>query len=218
MERIISRVAIRFCFWAFCLFCLSHCKRVSETDITVVDEEKEELIEAGVIEVIPAEESILNESEILEAPRKQTIEEIYLSQIGVREATGKNDGAEVEMYLRAVGLGKGYAWCSAFVAWCLNEVEIPHKVNAWSPTAENKSYFIYRDKNIVKEPRSGDVFTIWYASLKRIGHAGFYHKNQNDKIIVTVEGNTNDAGSREGDGVYKKYRSLNTIHSISRWE
>lgn len=211
-----TKVSVFVCSLCILLLCYSCTTDVRSNDI--VDEEKEELIEAGVIEVIPAEESILNEPEILEAPRKQTIEEIYLSQIGVRELTGKNDGPEVEMYLRSVGLSKGYAWCSAFVAWCLNEVEIPHKINAWSPTAENRNNFIYNNKNFVKEPRAGDVFTLWYNNLKRIGHTGFYHQNQNDKIIVTVEGNTNDAGSREGDGVYKKYRSLNTIHSISRWE
>jgi hypothetical protein len=212
------RTNIPIFIFSFYLFLLCHSCSPNVRGYDIVDEEREELIEAGIIEVIPAEESILNEPKILEEPKKPTLEEIYLSYVGVREATGKNDGPEVAKFLRAVGLDEGFAWCSAFAASCLDEAGIPHSINAWSPTAENRNNFVYTNNNFVKEPRSGDIFTIWYNSLKRIGHAGFYHRNQNEKIIVTVEGNTNDAGSREGDGVYKKYRSLNTIHSISRWE
>jgi hypothetical protein len=121
------------------------------------------------------------------------------------------------MYLRTVGLGKGYSWCSAFVKWSLDEAEVPNKINAWSPTAENKKRFIYQSRRFIDEPEPGDVFTIWFPRMKRIGHTGFFDGQQNESIIITVEGNTNEAGSREGDGVYKKYRSLKTIHSISRW-
>ncbi len=35
--------------------------------------------------------------------------DIAISKNGVREATGKNDGVEVEKYLASVGLGKGYS-------------------------------------------------------------------------------------------------------------
>ncbi len=205
----------------FLLLFLGSCDRLPENDLgkelAINDVHLTEIVNNDVVEVIPAEESILEEPEVLEAPVKMSLREIYTSQIGVREATGRNDGQEVEMYLQTVGLGKGFSWCSAFVAWSLNEAEIPHKINAWSPTAENKNNFIFRNKKFVDEPAPGDVFTIWYNKLNRIGHTGFYHDNQNDFIIVTVEGNTNEAGSREGDGVYKKYRSLKTIHSISRW-
>lgn len=36
-------------------------------------------------------------------------------------------------------------------------------------------------------------------------------------FTITVEGNTNEAGSREGDGVYRKRRLKNQIYKISRW-
>lgn len=214
-----AKIRIYICI--LLLFSLSNCKRVSEVDLTkdlaVNDTELIEIIETEVIETIPAEESIIEEVEVVLPEVKPTLPEIYLSQVGVREATGRNDGPEVEMYLASVGLKKGYPWCSGFVAWSLNQAEIPHRINAWSPTAENRNNFVFRNSKFVTEPQSGDVFTIWYTKLKRIGHTGFYHENQNESIIVTVEGNTNSQGSREGDGVYKKYRSLKTIHSISRW-
>ena len=36
-------------------------------------------------------------------------------------------------------------------------------------------------------------------------------------MLVTVEGNTNDNGSREGIGVFRKYRPLKSIKYIARW-
>lgn len=147
-----------------------------------------------------------------------SLEEIYLSQIGVRELSGKNDGPEVEMYLKTVGLGKGNAWCSAFVKWCLIQSNVSNTINAWSPTAENKKHIVYKARSFLEEPRPGDVGTLFYPKIKRIGHTYFYHKRVNSSVYESVEGNTNDAGSREGDGVYKKIRSFNATHSISRWE
>lgn len=146
-----------------------------------------------------------------------TISDVYLSQLGVREATGKNDGPEVEKYLRSVGLGKGNAWCSAFVHWCMKEAGLPNKINAWSPTAHNPKNIIYMAGKLREEPKAGDVGTLYYSKLKRIGHAYFYHERLNSTVYKSVEGNTNEAGSREGDGVYMKYRSFNATYSITRW-
>lgn len=144
------------------------------------------------------------------------IEQVYLSQVGVREATGRNDGKEVEKYLRSVGLGKGYAWCAAFVHWCLNEADVKNNITAWSPTAHNAQNVVWNGKRFIKEPQPGDVFTLYFPSLKRIAHTGFYHRTVNASVYETVEGNTNSEGSREGDGVYKKKRSFNSTHSITR--
>jgi hypothetical protein len=35
--------------------------------------------------------------------------------------------------------------------------------------------------------------------------------------VATVEGNTNDAGSREGDGCYRKRRHISKIRSVIRF-
>jgi hypothetical protein len=220
MDKTFTMAKIRIFLFAVLFLSAVNCKRVPENDLgkeLAVTTEVGSVVSDFSTEVIPADESILEIPEVVEAPVQMTLEEIYLSQVGVRELTGKNDGPEVEMYLKHVGKWKGLPWCSAFVAWCLSEAEIKHTVNAWSPTSENRRNFVYRNKAFNKEPLPGDVFTIFYPRLKRVGHTGFYHKSQNESIVVTVEGNTNEAGSREGNGVYKKYRPLRTIHSISRW-
>ncbi len=140
----------------------------------------------------------------------------YRKHIGVRELTGNNDGKEVEMFLRSTGLGKGYAWCAAFVTYCHieNDIAIPEKAPAWSPAWFPKHRLINHEKAL-----PGDVFGIYYANMKRIGHVGFIDQawNNDSSNIITVEGNTNGDGSREGDGVYRKRRSKKQIKSISRW-
>lgn len=139
----------------------------------------------------------------------------YTLEIGVREATGKNDGVEVENYLASTGLGKGYAWCAAFVNWVYTDcgVRTP-KSPAWSP-----SWFPDSKTIAIEHGLQGDVFGIYFKSKKRIAHVGFIDEDfENGKsTILTVEGNTNDSGSREGDGVYRKRRSKNQINKVSCW-
>lgn len=149
-----------------------------------------------------------------------TLTEIYTAYIGVREATGKNDGPAVERFLKNVGLGKGFPWCAAFVKTCLLEAGIKSagKINGMALSCENKTHFVYTGKQLVGIPRAGDVGTLFYAKLGRIGHTFFYDKKVNSSIYESVEGNTNGDGSREGDGVYRKKRSLNATWSLSRWE
>ncbi|MDF2381308.1 CHAP domain-containing protein [Nostoc ellipsosporum NOK] len=145
------------------------------------------------------------------------LQQVYTSQIGVREATGRNDGPEVERYLRAVGLGKGNAWCAAFVRWCFDQVGIRTPITAWSPTAYNAKNPVWRNGRLITEPRPGDVFCLWYPSLGRIAHTGFYDRRINSTVYESVEGNTNEAGSRSGDGVYRRKRSFRATYVISRW-
>jgi hypothetical protein len=49
---------------------------------------------------------------------------------------------------------------------------------------------------------------------RRIAHVGFIDSEDKNNYY-TVEGNTNEAGSREGDGVYRKIRSKKSVYIIS---
>ncbi|MDA3866183.1 MAG: CHAP domain-containing protein [Salinivirgaceae bacterium] len=151
---------------------------------------------------------------------RNDVEQTYLSQVGVLEATGHNDGVEVANYLESTGLGEGYAWCAAFVNWTYvqHDVDVPARAPAWSP-----SWFpperVYSDiTNGGSTPQKGDVFGLYFKSKQRIAHVGFIHKwPQNANYCITVEGNTNKAGSRDGDGVYKKRRLKRQIYKVSNW-
>jgi len=118
---------------------------------------------------------------------------------------------QVEQYLASTTVPRGSAWCAAFVHWCFRQcgtVLEPIRSYAWSPT-----WFIpaYR----VKEPKSGDVFGIYYRSMNRVGHVGLVKEVQSG-VLVTVEGNTGPDGGRDGDGVYLKKRLRANINHYSR--
>ncbi len=142
---------------------------------------------------------------------------IYRGEVGVREATGRNDGERVEAYLSAVGLPKGHPWCAAFVAWAFREGDVPAPRSAWSPAWFPGDRVVYaRGQTPGYDWRPGDVFGIYFPSKGRIAHVGFID-GARGAFYETVEGNTNARGSREGDGVYRKLRPKRTIHRVSRW-
>lgn len=133
--------------------------------------------------------------------------EIAKSQIGVRELTGNNDGPAVEKYLASVGLGKGYAWCMSFVYWCCKEaygkdnnplVKTGGVLREWNETKLKKSTV----------PVVGSIFIMDFG--KGTGHTGFVTAINVDSIS-TIEGNTNDGGSREGIGVFARTRKISSI-------
>jgi hypothetical protein len=139
----------------------------------------------------------------------------YYSQIGVVEATGRNDGTQVEAYLSSVGFAKGAPWCAAFVSWVFQQHNVPNAKSAWSPAWFPRSRTIWTQGK-GQTPLPADVFGIYFVNLKRIGHVGFID-SWGSSFATTIEGNTNLAGSREGDGVYRKRRSIKQIYKISRW-
>jgi hypothetical protein len=149
---------------------------------------------------------------------REEVASVYHKEIGVREKTGNNDGKEVEKYLAAVGLGKGYSWCAAFVSWCLNQKEVPNPKSAWVPNWFPSSKLIYKRGEKNRLPKKADLFGIYFPEKKRIAHIGFVDDWQEEMgVVITVEGNTNEAGSREGDGVYRKRRLIRQIYAVSRW-
>jgi hypothetical protein len=142
-----------------------------------------------------------------------------MQEVGVRELTGKNDGERVEQYLHSVGFKAGAPWCAAFVHWVLQECGAARVRSAWSPSwFPNKRVIYHRgNKQLQQDPTKADVFGIYFANRNRIAHVGFIHDWKQGNYCYTVEGNTNDNGSREGDGVYKKRRLKRQIYKVSRW-
>lgn len=65
-------------------------------------------------------------------------------------------------------------------------------------------------------PKTGDVFGLYFPEKRRIAHVGFIDE-WNDPGVVTVEGNTNVLGSREGDGVYRKRRLVKSVYKVARY-
>lgn len=130
-------------------------------------------------------------------------------ELWVREATGNNDGSRVETYLACVGLKKGEPYCAAFVSFIFKQAGYAAPRTGWSPA-------LFPNDKLVKAAASGNVFSIYFPTLKRIGHCGFI-ENVRGHWLGTIEANTNIAGSREGDGVYRRLRHQRTVHSFADW-
>ena len=147
---------------------------------------------------------------------RDQVQKTYVSKIGVREATGRNDGKDVEAYLKYVWLAKGQPWCAAFVSWTFGQhgIKKPRSGGCVQLMEQGKTIFIKNKASQI--PQKGDVFFIWFANKKRVAHTGFIDQ-WGDDIVITVEGNTNEAGSREGDGVYKKRRLKRQIYAATSY-
>ncbi len=78
------------------------------------------------------------------------------------------------------------------------------------------SIYRYSLATINQQPTTGDIFAIWFPEKNRIAHAGFID-NWGETWLITVEGNTNLNGSREGDGVYRKRRLISSICAVASY-
>ncbi|MGV8136503.1 MAG: CHAP domain-containing protein [Mangrovibacterium sp.] len=147
---------------------------------------------------------------------RQKLIRVAESQVGVLEKTGKNDGAQVEKYLKSVGLGKGYAWCAAFVTWCHDSAGIDNPSSAWSPDWF-RSNVVYQSQKKTVVPftsQPGQVFGLYFETKRRVAHVGMI--TGEDRLhYTTIEGNTDGSGTREGDGVYRRIRTKKSIYVIS---
>ena len=156
---------------------------------------------------------------------------IALSQVGYREGSyyGDFSGADDGRYcnyteynywyhnyvdsIMPVG-GDGAPWCASFVSWCAEQADIPasilqrsiaagagddyFNVDFYSGTStleshrDNNSHF----KGYNYRPQKGDLFF-----TRTWSHVGLVVCVSGD-YVITIEGNTNDNGSSQGNGVY----------------
>lgn len=142
-------------------------------------------------------------------------------EVGKKETKGSNLGPEVRKYQSATNLDPGaWPWCSAFCAWALQQWLADPENRAWLALKKTSSER-WRPKTALAygwiewakarpatveilpdtaEPRAGDIV------IYDFSHIGIVQRNVDKEFFSAVEGNTNGAGSREGDGVYVKMR------------
>lgn len=155
--------------------------------------------------------------------------EIAISQIGKEEnPRGSNWGDDVAKYLKSVGINFPASWCMAFVYWCVEEakVRIPDGTGGlknpllktggvmkqWNEIDNTFPITKIKLRHIV-EPKDGDIFIMDFG--KGLGHTGFVEKVEGD-VLHTIEGNTNDTGSREGYEVCRRVRKASTMKGYIR--
>lgn len=143
-------------------------------------------------------------------------------EIGVSEVT-KNKAPEIAKYWAATnyltGMENREPWCAAFVCWCIREgVRNGNTPILWA-LPRTATAFGFDDEwapknklRVTKAPAASDLL-VGDVVVFRFSHVGIYVGPVSPTSILTVEGNTNGEGSREGDGVYQKIRPLNLIRS-----
>ncbi len=139
-----------------------------------------------------------NAGAVVEAARKE---------IGVREVS-ENAGERVDEYCAYVGVKK-VAWCAAFVSWCFGQAGYTQPKTAWSPA-------LFPKGRLRREPIPGMIMGIYFPSMGRIAHCGIVESLRGD-FIVSIEGNTNSDGSRNGNGVYRRVRHRRNIAKFANW-
>ncbi|MES2276435.1 MAG: CHAP domain-containing protein [Bacteroidota bacterium] len=143
------------------------------------------------------------------------------TQVGIMESPeGSNSGPEVNKYLKSVGLGPGYSWCMSFVYYCFGQASTQlgianpaYKsggvIDAWDNTHGKK--VLHADAIVnTSLVLPGQIFII--STGGGHGHTGLVEKVTNG-LLTTIEGNTNNDGSSNGIGVFR--RSARTINSIN---
>jgi peptidoglycan hydrolase-like protein with peptidoglycan-binding domain len=143
-----------------------------------------------------------------------------ISQIGIMEdPMYSNAGTDVERYLDSVNLGPGYAWCMAFVYYCYQQgaflssqsnplVKTGGCLDQWNRTTLPKLSKARATSNPL-EIKPGSVFIMDFGG--GLGHTGIV-ESVGDGFITTIEGNTNTERSRNGVGVFRNTRKINSIN------
>ena len=150
------------------------------------------------------------------------------AEVGVmEEPPGSNRGPKVDEYLRTAGLDPAagsFAWCAAFVYWCFNEsargigrpnpvVRTAGVMDHWRRAEQAGARRLPGDDATADPSRihPGMIFVLDTGGGS--GHTGLVEAIDGGRLI-TLEGNTNDGGSREGVGVFR--RNGRKIVSINR--
>jgi len=129
------------------------------------------------------------------------------------EPVGSNAGQAVEAFLKLTGLGKGYPWCAAFIAYAGYAAMGKDWPLPLTASCAQLGEFAKGKGVLVDAPAVGDVFLLYYPKLKRFAHTGFVTALPGS----TLEGNTSGGGSRDGWGVFERSREWKLGDRFIRW-
>lgn len=131
-----------------------------------------------------------------------------IALLPVREAAANNTGRFVEAIQRYGGGHIGEPWCAYFVYYC------GYKMlgESWPLARTGSCDMLMADASrrsfVVPTPVAGGLFFIM-KTKNDATHVGFVRTVEADgKTFTTVEGNSNDKGHRDGDGVVSNVRGL----------
>ena len=157
-----------------------------------------------------------------------SIVKIATAEIGVEEVNGSNCGPRVDQYKAATWLNpkQSWPWCAAFVCWVVQEAMVAtgtkqtkgfnrprtagaYDMERWSLDQDSSTWTKKPHRNDIE---AGDIVVF------KFSHIGFAVSSP-DKAgyVMTVEGNTDGQGTREGGAALRKRRHVSQIRSRIRF-
>lgn len=128
--------------------------------------------------------------------------EVLAPEVGYREGTGNRN-----KYAAIAGHANGFAWCATFVCATAKMAGVTGVPNsAWTPYQESQ----YKaNGRLHTTPIVGAQFFVYFVGEGRVAHTGWVTGiAAGGRSVYTVEGNSNDNGSREGIEVVRRVRPV----------
>lgn len=143
--------------------------------------------------------------------------------VGVSEQRGvPNGGPNIEEFQKAInGVASGEPWCAGFVGFCIKKVEEETGVKTALRLSEHVLTMWNNNPDQQTEHPMPGFLAVWRHGDGPSGHIGIVEqvvpaKGRVPGKLRTIEGNTSsdEAVVREGDGVFRKERSLTGTPSM----
>lgn len=150
---------------------------------------------------------------------RDCIKDWNYDQLKVREQ-GRNAGLEVSAYLDNCNLPEGNPWCGCYVlTGCVicgvkDLPSCPASVPCWFRDKEDVIW--QRGISGVGTPQRSDMAGFYFPELSRTAHIGFILIwDTRNGVALIQSGNTNEFGSRDGEGVYMKIYAISQIQVVA---
>jgi len=140
----------------------------------------------------------------------QDLLDVARSQLGVHEDPPYSNRVK---YTEAYGMVG--PWCDMYVWWCGRESGNEVVIGRFAFTPSHEAWFRAQGREVaIRDAQPGDI--VFFNFIGRTSHVGIVEANRGDGL-VTIEGNTNGSGSRDGGSVIRHFRSWSSgIVSVHR--
>jgi len=140
----------------------------------------------------------------------QDLLDVARSQLGVHEDPPYSNRVKYSAWYGMVG-----PWCDMFVSWCADQSGNKDVIGRFAYTPSHEAWFRANGREVnIRDAKPGDI--VFFDFIGRTSHVGIVEANRGDGL-VTIEGNTNGAGSRDGGSVIRHFRSWSSgIVSVHR--
>lgn len=143
--------------------------------------------------------------------------EVARKDLGKKEKPGNTgfEDPELEKAMKAVGWSPGWAWCASIQEKWIWEAfpNLKNQVNGYFVPSATATFRNLKNAGypVSMEPKEG-ALVFWQRMKDGVpqwqGHAGVVSRVVSSKEFYSIEGNTNEQGSREGTHVLEKFRTV----------